>query len=151
MDSFYMFFLMSLAAWRGTRLIVTDHLPFVRVPREWALAWLDPRDDNNQPTQRIGKSGKPQEPPLGAFGRSVAYLLTCPWCMSFWVAGGVVWAAAKYGSVPLPVLVWGALWGAASWLAACEGWAEERWRLTRNRRWQVRKELGLPYLDESEQ
>lgn len=147
----HLLILMFLTAWRLTRLAVTDTLPFVRVPRDWAIAWLDPRDALNEPTQPIGKDGKPHDPPLGRFGRAAAYLLTCSWCMSFWAAGVVVWATTYWYSIPAPWLVWGATWAVAGWLAAIEGWCEESWRLTRNRRWQVRKELGLSYLDESEQ
>jgi hypothetical protein len=146
-----MLILMCLTTWTLTRLIVTDTLPFVRVPRDAITAWLDPRDETNRPIQRVGKDGKPQEPALGVVGRWLAYLLTCPRCMSAWVGGAVVIATDHWYSVPAPWLVWGGAWAVASWLANLEMWAEERWRLTRNRRWQVRKEMGLPYLDESEQ
>lgn len=136
--------LMLLTAWRLTRFAVTDHLPFVRVPRDWVVGWLDPRDENGAKTQ----GGK--EPPLGGFGRAIAYLLTCPWCMSFWMALGVVWVTTNWYSVPAPWLAVGAVWAGAGWLSAIEGWAEEWWRLTKNRRYEVRKNLGLPYTDESE-
>lgn len=143
--------LIVLTSWRLTRFAVTDTLPFVRVPRDWAVGWLDPRDPNNKPMQPIGKDGQPHDPPLGAFGRGCAYLLTCSWCMSWWASGLVVWATVHWYSVPAPWLAWGAAWAVAGWLAAIEGWCEERWRLNRNQRWKVRKDLGLPYLDESEQ
>lgn len=143
--------LMFLTTWTLTRLAVTDTLPFVRVPRDAITGWLDPRDETNRPTQPRGKDGEPKEPALGTVGRWLAYLLTCPRCMSAWVAAAVVAATGHWYSVPAPILVWGAAWAVASWLANLEAWAEERWRLTRNRRWQTRKELGLPYLDESEQ
>jgi hypothetical protein len=38
-----------------------------------------------------------------------AYLLTCPWCASIWVA-----------PVPVAVLVW--WWGGAPWFAAVAAW-----------------------------
>lgn len=141
----FLFGLMTLTAWRLTRFAVADFLPFVRVPRDLVVNWLDPRDENGAKTQTGGK-----EPPLGGFGRGVAYLLTCPWCMSFWMALGVVWVTTNWYSVPAPWLAVGAIWGAAGWLSAIEGWAEEWWRLTKNRRYEVRKNLGLPYTDESE-
>lgn len=37
---------------------------------------------------------------------AVAYLLSCPWCMSIWVGGAVTAATVYLTSVPLPVLVW---------------------------------------------
>lgn len=145
MEIAVLFFLMMMTAWRLTRFAVADFLPFVRVPREWVVEWLDPRDDTGAKIQRNGK-----EPPLGGFGRGIAYLLTCPWCMSFWMALGVVWVTTNWYSVRAPWLVVGAVWACAGWLSAIEGWGEEWWRLTKNRRYEVRKTLGMPYTDESE-
>ena len=134
-----------------TRLTVMDTLPFVRIPRDAIAGWLDPRDEAGQPTQRLGKDGKLKEPPLGVAGRWLAYLITCHRCASAWWAAGIVAAADHWCSIPAPWLVWGSVWAVSSWLGFAEAWQEEKWRLTRNQRWQVRKELGLPYLDESEQ
>jgi hypothetical protein len=45
-------------------------------------------------------------------------LLSCPWCASGWVALVLVTATALTVGVPAPVLVWPAVWGAGSLLAA---------------------------------
>lgn len=90
----------ALATHRITRLIIADHIPVLAVPRDAVLNWLDPSVDylSTHPTAK---------PHLGAVGRALAYLGTCPWCMSVWVAGGIVWlldARFQY-SIPLPWLI----------------------------------------------
>jgi hypothetical protein len=45
-------------------------------------------------------------------------LVSCPWCASGWVSLAVVVAVAVTVGVPAPVLVWPAVWGAGSLLAA---------------------------------
>lgn len=106
--------LVIITVHRVTRLAVADELPLVRVPREWAVNWLDPG---------TGRA------PLGGFGRSIAYLLTCPWCMSFWVGAAVVWATAHTVGLPAPVLVWVAASSVTGWAASAEAEHEQRWQL----------------------
>lgn len=48
----------------------------------------------------------------------LAELLSCPWCASGWVSLAVVVAVAFTTGVPAPVLVWPAVWGAGSLIAA---------------------------------
>jgi hypothetical protein len=67
-----------------------------------------------------------------AVSHAVAYLWTCPWCMSVWVAAGLVWVADWRLSVPLPWLVVGAgaaLTGVLTWV---ENEHDQRWWLRRN-------------------
>ena len=40
-------------------------------------------------------------------------LLACPWCTSAYTAAAVVAGADRYGSVPLPVATWFAVWAVA--------------------------------------
>lgn len=81
---------LALGTYRVTRLLVKDDFPPVRIPREWI--------------KRHGPEW-------------AAELATCPWCVSGWVSMAAVAAAAHYGSVPLPVLCWPAVWGVAAWIA----------------------------------
>lgn len=77
--------LTCLAVHRVTRVITRDHLPLIAVPREKITMWLDPPmivdDELVDPPPRY---------PWGIFGRSIAFLLECDWCMSIYVAAGVV-------------------------------------------------------------
>lgn len=93
---------LMVATWRTTRLLVRDEFPPVRAVREWFIATFGVVDaDGNIVGGRR----------LGGIGHAVAYLWTCPWCMSIWVAAGLVALAERWTNVPLPWLV-GAL-GAA--------------------------------------
>jgi hypothetical protein len=92
------------ATWRLTRLLVRDEFPPARALREWVLATFAVIDLRGNIT-----GGRR----LGGVGRSVAYLWTCQWCMSIWVAATLVAIAEWRTDVPLPWLV-GALAAAVS-------------------------------------
>jgi hypothetical protein len=99
--------LVSLATFRITRLLIKDTIPVVKVPRDTLVGWLDPDDEYK--IEWLAKHGTGREPPsghLGALGRTLAYLVTCPWCMSVWVGAAVTYATTLYASVPLPWLTW---------------------------------------------
>src|SRR5580765_3122143 len=89
--------LTCLATHRATRLLTRDHLPIIAVPRQKLVLWLDPAVEVN---------GIPIVPrpryPLGIFGRSLAFLLECDWCMSVWVAAGIVVAEWYLTDWPVP-------------------------------------------------
>ena len=113
---------LTLTTFRLTRLIVKDTFPPVGWPRDKIVGWLNPDDDWKVEWLAARElRGEPfVDPPgghLGAVGRSLAYLLTCPWCMSTWVGGALVLAAQHWVSVPLPWLVWGAVVGASGLLS----------------------------------
>jgi hypothetical protein len=56
----------ALACYRATRLITRDSVPVFRVPRDAVVRRWE--------------------------GRPVAELVTCPWCVSVWLAAGIVTA-----------------------------------------------------------
>lgn len=105
--------LIALATFRLTRLVVKDTIPAVKVPRDAIVNWLDP-DDAWKIEWLASRelAGKPYlDPPsghLGAVGKSLAYLLSCPWCMSVWVGAAVTYATNLWVSVPMPWLTWAA-------------------------------------------
>jgi hypothetical protein len=92
--------LICLVTYRTTRLVIKDEFPPVRIPREAVLGWLYPDDE-----YKIDQMAKGKDEPKahwGAVGRSLHYLLTCPWCMSVWIAAGTAYVFTIYTSVPLP-------------------------------------------------
>lgn len=111
--------LVILAIHRLTRLAVADEIPLVKVPRDKAVDWLDPLNG--------------RLPPWGGFGKSIAYLLGCPWCMSVWVGGFVVWGTAWLHGLPVPWLVWAAASSVTGWAAAAESEHDQRWKLNEQR------------------
>jgi hypothetical protein len=52
----------------------------------------------------------------------LAELVSCPWCVSGWLAAALTAAVAFTVGIPAPLLVWGAVWGASALLASRE-WA----------------------------
>lgn len=91
-----------LATHRITRLLTRDHLPLIALPREKIINYLDP------PVMIDGILVEPTpRRPWGIFGWSLAFLLECDWCMSVWVAAGIVCSELYlfHYDVPYPILL----------------------------------------------
>ena len=114
-DAWLLTLLVVLAVHRLTRLAIADEIPVVKVPRDRIVDWLDPV---------AGRRGH-----WGGFGRSVAYLLGCPWCMSVWVGAFVVWGTAWTVGLPVPWLVWAAASSVTGWAASAESEHDQRYAL----------------------
>lgn len=91
--------LIFLATHRLTRLAVADEVPLVKIPRDAAVKFLDPT-----PQQRA--TDPTAKGHWGNTGRALAYLLECPWCMSAYTGGVVVFVTDLFAAVPVPFLVW---------------------------------------------
>lgn len=94
-----LFVLMSFAAYRLTRLAVEDTI--IENQRVWLVTKLM---NCKQSWRKVCRD-------------KLAYLITCPYCTSAYVAAGVVIVTDQFESVPLPWLTWAAAWGAvaAAW------------------------------------
>lgn len=83
--------LIALATARITRLITTDKIaetPRLRVQLYFEQRW----------EERTGKGSD------DTWGSRFAYLISCQWCTSIYVAAGTTAATSIFASVPLPVL-----------------------------------------------
>jgi hypothetical protein len=143
METWLLLIVMSLAVYRGTRLVVADTFPPVlwlrdRLVGGWRPLTLPefeknplPVMDEDAPAVTLARLGSVSMID-GQMHRYVdrrrwvpfwlSELLSCPWCASGWVALGVtggVWAVA---GLAMPVLVWLAVWAVGALLAAQE-WA----------------------------
>ena len=119
---------LTVATWRVTRLLVADEFPPTRALREIVLRTWGQID-------RAGHITGGRR--WGGLGHAIAYLWTCPWCMSPWVAAALIALTERWANVPLPWLV-GAL--GASFTGAMtmiEGACEQRFEL---RRLQIERE-----------
>lgn len=114
--------LIVVTVYRATRFLVADEFPLVRWPRDRIGRFLDP-------TAAEVAANPKTHPHWGALGRGLAYLVTCPWCMSAWVGALIVWAATVYASVPMPVLVWAAGSAVTGLVASAEAEHEQRYKL----------------------
>lgn len=109
---------------RGTRLAVVDEWPPARGLRYWfvrTFAAVDTRGNVVADPKRWGR--------LSGLAYSVAYVWTCPWCMSIWVGTGVWFIGAAW-----PWLIWPAAVVAvgsmvAGWDANAQGEHDKRYEV----------------------
>lgn len=81
------------ATYRLTRLVTRDQLPLVAGLRERLLLFWYPEFAEEKSRQRYeARRGRTPKPHWGGLGWSLAYLVTCDWCVSVWVGAGVVLA-----------------------------------------------------------
>lgn len=95
MNPYLLLLLYVLTVHRVSRLLTVDKLPIIAVPRDRVCDYFGIYDPE-------GKLVAGRQ--LGVVGWSVAYLLTCPWCMSVWVGTGLVFWLGAFVSTPLPWL-----------------------------------------------
>jgi hypothetical protein len=130
-DRVVFFLILVICAWRLTRFLVLDEFPPIRGVRHWfarTFATVDRFGNLRKDPEKWGK--------LASGAYSVAYVWTCPWCMSPWAAA-IVWAIADrpwWGakadmSVPWP---WGILALTsllAGWDSNLQGEHDKRWEI----------------------
>jgi len=82
--------LVILATHRVTRLISSDAIPLVAVPREaFVRRWGVYADAPPEERSRVSMNGRRTNVVM----RSLAYLWECPWCVSMYVGAGISYAA----------------------------------------------------------
>lgn len=148
MPTWLLLLIMTVAAYRLTRLIVKDDFPPVLWLRDHFVGgWRPLTEDEwviirSRPTTKgvITSPLSKDREPLPFQMRDVdhgdgatasrwvtrwkwvptwlADLLSCPWCASGWISLALVTAVALTVGVPAPVLVWPAVWGGAALIAA---------------------------------
>ena len=97
MSDLVLFILLALACYRVTRLVTTDKITepiFDKIRFGLERRWY-------------AKHG-----PVGSdthFNSKLAFMLSCPWCLGFWVSGaGTLLVSLAYG-LDYPILTWFAL------------------------------------------
>jgi uncharacterized protein DUF1360 len=121
-----LFLALAVLAARLARLGVLDEFPPVRAVRYWfarTFATSDPKGNII-----------PDPKAWGRFARaawSIAYVWTCPWCMSIWTGLGVWGGAVWIGHIAVP-LPW-AMIALGSYISGWDGNLqsehEQRWKL----------------------
>lgn len=142
METWLLLIVMSLATYRLTRLVVEDVFPPAlwlrdRIVGGWRPLTTKESEKNRLPVLEEGQSATVAR--LGGLTvidgetnryvertRWVPYwladLLSCPWCASGWVALGVTAGTWAVVGLPVPLLVWPAVWAVGALLAGQE-WA----------------------------
>ena len=111
---------LMVATWRVTRLLLRDEFPPVRALREWVIRTFGVVDQQGNITGGCR---------LGHVGYAVAYLWTCAWCMSIWIAAALVALADWQLDVPMPWLVGGLAAGFTGVMTWIELEHDQRWEL----------------------
>lgn len=119
---------LMLGSYRLTRLAVADDFPPVLwVRTKLAGNWTPVPESKHGAVRAIDKDHRFIDGVLHHYTPRVrwspywlAELATCPWCASAYISGGLVGGTAVWTSVPLPVLVWLAVWGSSALLASQE-------------------------------
>ena len=108
----WLFVLMSLASYRIARFIVDDQFPPMKWLREKITGpYATPLDSSERASTRV---------PYW-----LAYLFTCPWCMTVWTAGLVTLLVTVTVGVPAPLLVWLAAAAVAALISHLEDYTSE--------------------------
>lgn len=142
MSLWLLLLVMSLAVYRGTRLVVADTFPPVLWLRDRLVGGWRPLTLREQEQHRLPVMEEGQSAIMAGLGgvtlidgemnryverweRSpfwLAELLSCPWCASGWVALVVTAGTWAMVGLAVPLLVWPAVWAAGALIAAQE-WA----------------------------
>lgn len=133
-----LYLMLTLASYRLTRLVVKDTFPPVLWLRDrLAGGWRPPTLAEQEEYARAGAGRRavlrtdwsygPEDDEPQRYVRRVGWsphwlaeLITCPWCASAYVSAAVVAGTWWAVGLPVPLLVWAAVWGASSLLAAQE-------------------------------
>ena len=137
MSVWLLLLVMALATYRLTRLVVADTFPPVLWLRDRLVGgWRPLTEPEAEALDERLRTGAPllwdwqeiegeRHRYLRRSRRSpywLAELLSCPWCASGWVALAVTAGTWAVVGLPVPLLVWPAVWAAGALLAAQE-WA----------------------------
>lgn len=143
MSVFLLPLLLVLGSYRLTRLVVKDDFPPMLWIRDRLAGGWRPLTAGEQETQvNDARAWEDEKTPWpirwtlqeidGVMNRYVrraswspywlAELLTCPWCASAYVSGAVVALTWWTVGLPVPFLMWLAVWAASALLASRE-WA----------------------------
>lgn len=112
-DDWLLVALVCLSTYMLTQLATAGRI--FQAPRELLQNWFEQRWErrhNYDPTVH-GESEQWQS--MGG------YFLSCPWCVSVWVGGGVTLATYLAVGLHVPVLVWLASAGVTGYLSSREG------------------------------
>lgn len=104
--------LMTLTTYRLARFLVDDEFPPMKWIREKLTGpYATPPDSEARRTTRV---------PYW-----LAYLFTCPWCMTVWTSGLVTLLVAVTVGIPAPLLVWLAVAAAAALISHFEDYTSK--------------------------
>lgn len=119
MSDCFLLSIMVLTTFRVTWLITRDSIPLVRIPREWLLAKAVENRIEDASYETVDDTTDEHVRTYRGFWYYLADLVTCPWCVSVWVAGVVtlVTVLVSPTGLSMPWLWFGATAGGAAIVA----------------------------------
>lgn len=133
--TWFVFALLCLTAYRATRLLIKDTFPPVLWLRDNLVGGWRPVTEGEQRIISRQPGGNQPFPMTDQNGKTLrwvtrrrwvpdwlAELLSCPWCASAYISGGLVAVTDITYGVPVPWLTGPAVWAVAALLASRE-WA----------------------------
>lgn len=103
MGDAWLFILLALACYRVTRLVTTDKITeplFEPLRQRLEIRW-----QRKHYPEYVPDAVRNSE----TWNSKLAFLLSCPWCLGFWVSGaGTLLVSLAYG-LDYPILTWFAL------------------------------------------
>src|SRR5688572_26212138 len=102
MPEAWMFVLGTLAAYRLTRLVTTDKITepiFDKIRQRLEIRWIRRHAENDEDRARLFSQTE-------YFNSKLAFLLSCAWCLGFWVSGVVTVILSMAYGLHYPILTW---------------------------------------------
>lgn len=102
MNDLFLLLLMALASYRLVRVVTLDKItePIFEPLRQWfEIRWI----------RRNTRPGSPAEFDAiesEEWNSKLAYFLSCPWCLGFWVSGAVTVIVSLAYGLDYPILTW---------------------------------------------
>jgi len=109
MHEWWLVALASLAAYRVTRLVTSDKITepiFDRIRFGLERRWYVKHGPADSDTH---------------FNSKLAYLLSCPWCLGFWVSGATTVVLSWAYGLDYPILTWLAMSTVVGFLGRIDG------------------------------
>jgi hypothetical protein len=104
MHDAWLFVLLALACYRVTRLVTTDKITepvFEPLRQRLETRWIAKHAETDLEVLKYEASE--------TWNSKLAFMLSCPWCLGFWVSGaGTLLVSLAYG-LDYPIFTWFAL------------------------------------------
>lgn len=101
MNDLFLLLLMALASYRLVRVVTLDKITepvFEPLRQRLESRWIRKHARSNSEALDYESSSK--------WNSKLAYFLSCPWCLGFWVSGAVTVIVSLAYGLDYPILTW---------------------------------------------
>jgi hypothetical protein len=99
--------IMAMGSYSITRLFVTDSFPLFEIPRQWLFKRFPPdgHASTDRPPDRVEYKRTSNNIYVVTKGHFIGELISCPWCIGWWVSLAVTISFALIPSVTILILI----------------------------------------------